>query len=70
MRKKEKREMKFTIGLTALLLLQSMFVFAQSTANLRLYKPGTEVAVLHIDSLTKEEPVTVTVKDEQGVQHQ
>lgn len=63
----KKRDMKFTIGLTALLLLQSMFVFGQSTVNLRLYKPGTEIAVLHIDSLMKEEPVTVTVKDEQGV---
>lgn len=62
---------KFTTKITAVLALlvalSSSVAIAQSNVELGLYKEGTSIAKLKIDKLKKEEPVSITLKNEDGV---
>lgn len=67
MREIKKGTLKLSIIAATLFILQSMTVLAQPHVNLKAYKPGSGIALLHIDDLTEEAPALITVRDEKGI---
>jgi hypothetical protein len=58
---------KLVVGATVLFMLQSLVAFSQTKFYLNLYKPGTEVAKLKIESIHTAAPVNITVKNDKGI---
>lgn len=58
---------KLVVGATVLFMLQSIAAFSQTKFHLNLYKPGTEVAKLKIESINTAAPVSITVRNAEGI---
>jgi hypothetical protein len=58
---------KIVSAFTLLFLLQGVGAHAQSILQLDLHKPGTQIALLKVEGLSAAEPVTIRIKNVEGV---
>lgn len=66
MKKIKKGSMKMAVAVTALLMLQSFVVLAQTNVQLALYKTESKVALLKVEDIKQGEFMTVTIRNENG----